>query len=155
MNFRHFNQLPVPWDLSVSVLARFCDMMHGDPKGLAPPLRWCGTLPVWANLCRFKLITANKNGQCLKQIFADQFARVWRKSSWIYTNCSRSICRFASKSSSQPSLPVRSFKSLWKYGGSGVLTGMPWIPPCLDLKCLGSLPTFKAPVSKLTYGQWV
>ena len=32
-----------------------------------------------------------------------------------------------------------------KYGESGELTGMPWIPPCLDLKCLGSPPTFKAP----------
>ena len=32
-----------------------------------------------------------------------------------------------------------------KYGGSGQLTGMPWTPPWLDLKHLGSPPTFKAP----------
>ena len=32
-----------------------------------------------------------------------------------------------------------------KYGESGELTGIPWIPPCLGLKCLGSPPTFKAP----------
>ena len=31
------------------------------------------------------------------------------------------------------------------------LTGLPWIPPCLGLKCLGPLPTLKAPVPKLMY----
>ena len=35
------------------------------------------------------------------------------------------------------------------------LTGLPWIPPCLGLKCSGPLPTFKAPVPKLIYCQWV
>ena len=68
--------------------------------------------------------------------------------------------------SNHPSLPFRCFKSYGKYGGSGEyfstdlvqcdgaswqlragwfpLTGLPWKPPCLGLKCLGPLPTLKA-----------
>lgn len=35
------------------------------------------------------------------------------------------------------------------------LVGLPWIPPYLGLKCLGPLPTLKAPLPKLIYWQWV
>ena len=34
------------------------------------------------------------------------------------------------------------------------LTGLPWIPPCLGLKCWSPLLTFKAPVPKLIYWQY-
>ena len=98
-----------------------------------------------ASLCRFMLI------------YADQFA--------------------CSELSPYPSLPVKCSNPFGKYGGSGEyfpliqfsvtvpfgscwqgwfpLTGLPWIPPCLGLKCSGILPTFKAPVPKLTYWRWV
>ena len=67
------------------------------------------------NLCGFTLIVA------------DQFAGVQ-----------------ANKAPSPPFLSEVS-NLFGKYGESDELTRMPWTPPCLDLKSLGSPPTFKAP----------
>ena len=121
------------------------------------------------SFCESLWILADRSGS---------FSICFRESLRIHADPRTSTCRGAPISvPTFPSLSDVSKPSWWVWGGQVSifpliwfsvtvpdssclqgwfsLTGLPWIPPCLGLKCSGPLPTFKAPVPKLIYWRWV
>ena len=92
-------------------------------------------------------------------IFADQFAEVqWLESPPLLPL--QMFQTFVVSMGGQVSIfPLIWFSETVPLGSSlqrwFPLTELPWIPPYPGLKCSGPLPTFKAPVPKLIYWQWI
>ena len=86
-------------------------------------------------------------------IFADQFAEVLRFESPPLAPLQMFQTFLVSMGDQMSISPLIWFSVTVPVGsclqGWFPFTGLPWIPPCLGLKCSGPLPTLKAPVPKL------
>ena len=155
---------PLCWSGSLLACLRIlwlCWSLRITSRGLNEPLEisccsCCKSLRILAD--HLALFCFSKS----LQIHADLYRSICRgAATWVPTPPSRSdVSNFVVNMGH----PVSIFPLIWfsvTVPVGSCLQGwflpmeLPWIPPCLGLKCSGPLPTLKAPVPKLIYWQWV